>query len=388
MRLQHAALQLLNSRPVAPEVSERICERWEIVETQNGYILRDEAVTLNNGEWIHQEDASCCEHCEEWVYNSEVAEVRHVRRGNTIRLYWCDECISGHAYSCANCDTQLTEDAVFEGPNDGQNYCGECLPEPESDDDEDEQSGGCVPSYHHGHRPAFPQELLERPCYSVELEVESANRAALLSELEKHQRESAPWLGWERDGSLSESKGLELLISMRPSVSQAIQDISNLLPILRKTGCTSWDNQRCGIHVNSNTRHWHKLRKARLLYLVHHFRPALEQISGRAGTHWCAWPVASNHREYRRGMEISHLLSNWSNQGLGKYLCVRVGPDRMEWRMFRGTLSIRRISLYLNVVQLFEDASERPVHSLEARHNLRLELRATCRMLGFNSFSI
>ena len=379
MTLQNAAVQLLNTRHhLTSRRIDAICQRWEIVQTSGGYVLREDAVWDEIAEeYIALEDATRCVVCD---CTTNIEHTRRVRHEGRRSSFWCAPCADQSASHCCGCDDLFEGDALFEGGN-GEHYCSECLPEPEPETDY-EQEQDDLPSYHRGWRPTMDRGQMTQPCYSVELEVESANRHKLCSELTALRTGPAKnWLGWERDGSLGEHTGVELLISLRPSLADLRECISSVLPALRRSGCTSWDNGRCGLHVNSNTQHWSSLRKARLLYLVLRLRAELERISGRAGAHWCAWPVAGNHRTWRKGMEQSDLLKRWREGALGKYTCVRAGSDRMEWRMFRGTLNARRIGLYLATVEAFEEASMRPVNVEHAR----LAIRQLCTSYGFSN---
>jgi len=46
---------------------------------------------------------------------------------------------------------------------------------------------------------------------------------------------------------------------------------------------------------------------------------------------------------------------DWSKGYCDKYTCVRVGSDRFEWRMFKGTLNPARLECYVRTVRLLED---------------------------------
>ena len=213
-----------------------------------------------------------------------------------------------------------------------------------------------------------------RPIYSAELEIEASDRDGLVSALRTLASNQSPrWLGWERDGSLNENTGVELLVSMLPSLDALRGALQSLAPIVRKHGGTSWDNGRCGLHINSNCLHWSKLRKTRLLYLVHKLRPLLEEISGRKNAHWCIWPDMAMVRPRYDSLWTRGALSRWANGELGKYLCVRMDSQRIEWRMFRGTLRASRIALYCATVGYLEEMSQEPIHKRipEITHGLK-----------------
>lgn len=74
----------------------------------------------------------------------------------------------------------------------------------------------------------------------------------------------------------------------------------------------------------------------RLLYMVLRNKTLIETIAGRSNTHWATFPEAR-----------SSLLKAWANGMLGKYCVIRCGDDRLEWRIFRSTIKMDRLRMYL-----------------------------------------
>lgn len=372
-RLAERAANALNteicSAPIAERMElrtrlERITQRWEIVSThERGYRLQSECRWSEPlDRYLHEDDAYECTHCSEIMLSGMLSGVYIARlRGGRNEEDWCECCRQDGASICANCgDCWQDDDTQVDGS--GDTLCRECYEAREEDEDEDETHEE-LPAYHAGWRAPLPCNY-KLPAYSAELEVEADDRDGLICALRTLAANQSPrWIGWERDGSLNDSKGVELLLSMLPSLDALREALQVIAPIVRRHGGTSWDNGRCGLHINSNCLHWSKLRKARLLYLVHTLRGPLETISGRANAHWCVWPNARNWRDVMGGEFTFGLLAQWRAGHLGKYLCVRMDSQRIEWRMFRGTLRSSRIALYCATVKYLEEQTLEPVHN-------------------------
>jgi hypothetical protein len=93
----------------------------------------------------------------------------------------------------------------------------------------------------------------------------------------------------------------------------------------------------------------------RLLYIVHACKSLLIRISGRESTQWATFVPCGTLKDMSRGAG-------------GKYRALRVGWDRFEWRMFKGTLNPKRIKLYCDTVKHLEAlaCSDIPAHHLRA----------------------
>lgn len=180
------------------------------------------------------------------------------------------------------------------------------------------------------------------PLYSFELELEANDRGELVEHLSLL---AYPKVSWEMDGSLDRSKGLEILIQLRESTDKLADDTCNLIANIKKKGfgLSSWNNGKCGAHLNSNrSDNWTLKNIMRLIYCVRAAKDYLIRISGRESNQWASWDS--------RGME----LKRQAYGNLGKYTMLRIGSDRFEWRMFRGTLKEERIRLYCETVKRFE----------------------------------
>jgi hypothetical protein len=317
-------------RSLNKEKISKITRRWgTIVYLTNRYVygLEEESIYIN-GSHFHPDDVSSCDHCEEYTVDTNSVYSRN-RNGRLIQQIWCESCVDNDSFYCHGCDERFNEDEAREY-NDSS-YCNECF----NNLDRDE-----IPSYHSAKRWIAPD--YDSPLYSMELELEADDRESLVQHLNCL---AYPKISWEMDGSLDRSKGLEILIQLRESTDQLSNDTCNLLSNIKKRGfsLSSWNNKKCGIHINANKGSVWTLNKVmRLLYCVRSAKKHLIRISGRESDQWASWDS--------RGMK----LRQQANGGLGKYTMIRVGSDRFEWRMFRGTLNEKRVSLYCETVKQFE----------------------------------
>lgn len=307
-----------------------ICERWDnIVYLTNRYVyaLNEDAVCIQES-WYHLDDVSSCEYCEDYTIEPCEVNVR-ARSGRLTTQIWCDDCRGENAFYCNGCDERFSDE--LEQTHEGESYCETCYENLERDE---------VPSYHCAKRWIPTDDSI--PLYSLELELESDERGELIEHLNLL---AYPKVSWEMDGSLDRAKGLEILIQLRESTDKLAADVCNLVNNIKKRGLSlsSWNNKKCGAHLNSNrSNEWTLKAIMRLLYCVKAAEQSLIKISGRESNQWASW--------CNRG----YTLQERAKGSLGKYTMLRIGSDRFEWRMFRGTLNEKRISLYCETVKQFE----------------------------------
>lgn len=336
----------------------RIERRFSIVYVHNraAFFHEDDTVTVR-GRAEHIDDIYTCERCDDACM--QVATV-HTRspRGRLTQQHWCDDCFGDHACTCCACDNVFDGDEEHGEYIEDEWYCQDCA--------ETAERSESVPAYHGAKR--WDLENSDLPAYSAELEIESTERGELVSRLSSlglHQ------VSWERDGSLDYDNGLEILVQLRGSTDSLAEDLASMLARIkgRSLGLRSWEGGKCGFHLNSNRNvsRWGTKNVMRLLYIVHACRDLLILISGRESNQWATFHPAGTLREMERGAG-------------GKYRALRVGWDRFEWRMFRGTLSPKRIKMYCDTVKHLESlaCSDIPAHHLKcSAQSVLLSLIAT-----------
>lgn len=303
-------------------------ERWNLlwVPNRQSYYPEDDCVLINDTAY-HSDDTITCDRCNDTSADS--CRVQSRMRGRLVQQYWCEACSDDYAFWCTGCDERFEDGEAC--PHEGENYCQNCYENIERNE---------VPSYHSAKRWIPYDDSV--PLYSFELELEANDRSELVEHLSLL---AYPKVSWEMDGSLDRAKGLEILIQLRESADKLADDTCNLIANIKKKGfgLSSWNNGKCGAHLNSNrSEKWTLKAIMRLIYCVRSAKDYLIRISGRESNHWASWDS--------RGME----LKRQAYGNLGKYTMLRIGSDRFEWRMFRGTLKEERIRLYCETVKQFE----------------------------------
>lgn len=316
-------------------ISDRFRIVW--VPSRSRWYAEDQTVTTSNEDVILAEDSVSCEHCDGLEHIHNLSEA-YGRRGQLLTI--CDECHENETWRCDSCeDTYVSSVSSYESCG-GETLCSACYSQ-EEEEEEEQVNPASLPAYHAAHRYSRPMSIpWGSPAYSMEWEIEAEDRAGLLLAI---KNSLLPMTSWERDGSLNSDKGFELLIQWSPSLPDLCRRAWEVVDTIKqgRYGVSCWDSGRCGIHINICRNHIHRRSVMRLLYIVLRNKTVIEAIAGRSNTHWAMFPE-------RR----SSLLKAWANGMLGKYTAIRCGDDRLEWRVFRGTIRKDRLKLYCDTVDL------------------------------------
>jgi len=362
MLLSEILIRVLNSNEVNVQNVSHLIERWELGEATIGdhrgwFALTDLCYIERESAYCHSDDACACERCSDYVLANETREVFLLNsRGHRFEQTWCSNCEDSHSFFCDECNHTFSDNESRETSS-GELVCSNCYVEEEEEQEvEQEEDASLLPAYHNAKRPPSPFNSHTERIYSVELEVESLQRNALLKYLTENPIERTVW---ESDGSLQYGKGVEFLVCFQQDTEKLKAVLSQLVDVAKKFQSTSWTNTRCGCHINSNKPRslWTSSKVMKLLWLVRQFKTTLQTIAGRDASTYANWNNLPS-------------LRSWSLGYCEKYTCVRVGCDRVEWRMFRGTLNKARLALYVDVVRLLEDyALTHSIHELKERHH-------------------
>lgn len=328
------------------ERQQRIVARFGVVYVpdHSAYYAQKDTVRIN-GVHFHANDVATCEHCSEGCSERYDVRCRAQHSHNLVSEAWCSDCRGEDAFACADCGDFFA--SAEQGGLGETSYCQNCY----------DTVAERVPCYHAARRWTPPCAS----CYSVELELEAEERGNLVKLLEIKRLEK---VSWEKDVSLSDAKGLEILIQLRANLALLSSDACEIVRAIKGKGLglRSWDGENCGLHLNSSTHGWTVRHLMRLVWIVRSCKDALVSISGRESDQWASFA----HNGYS--------LKDEADCKTKKYRALRIGPDRMEWRMFRGTLSEKRIRLYCDTVAALEALaqSDIPAHDLRATANSAL----------------
>jgi hypothetical protein len=375
MTLQQLALNVLNGTrwsfqtqwEVTQRKKDRIAERFKLVwcEPESIWVAEDEAVQLENGHWspveyareidgrwFHVSELVTCDRCDEHERPCNMTRVRSGGRRQT----WCMSCEEDHSFWCEGCENRYESDESHE--RDGILYCENCLPAEEED----------IFSYHSQNRPRIPLEKQDFPFWSLELELElgsESDRSRFISELRNHSQLKQDHIILEKDGSLCSDRGVEVIFCLFEDRYELLNQVAIVQCIAKDHGGISWQlKQRrdrwAGCHINRNRGGWRERDLMRLCYLVERLRSQLITLSGRNCTSYAAYSDSYYGTRGRRLRDLTRGVQ-------GKYSALNLSSgSRIEWRIFSGSLSIKRIAAYCDCVESLEvlAKSNLPAHLL------------------------
>jgi len=340
---------------------------WEreedTVMLENGnYCLIEHAREID-GEWYHVSDLNECDRCEELNRPCDMGRVRV----NSSRMTWCVSCSESHAFTCYNCGGSFDEHKSCE--RDGELFCENCAPS------EDEME---IHSYHSQSRKHIPQGMAFHPFWSIELEMELGtqdDRSDFVRALREDNNLKHNHIITERDGSLCNEKGIEVIFSLYEDKQSILNDIARVQAYAKENGGLSWNLHKrrgryAGCHINRNKAGWTNHELMRLCYLVERLRFELIELSGRNCTSYAAY--SDNYC----GMQPRRRLRDLARGTQGKYSALNLSSSgRIEWRMFSGSLSLKRVQAYCLAVEALEGLAKgnEKAHDLEGLGRIMLK---------------
>lgn len=326
---------------------ESFWERVEFtVELENGHICPTAYAVELNGTWYHRNELICCQCCDEY----EHPDTAYTVRSGGSRQQWCVQCYEDNSFCCTNCQGSFTDDEMT--TVDGENYCENCAPDDTN-----------VFGYHSQSRPRIPLSKADYPFWSIELELELSSfnaRRAFAESVRNDSRLDKTRNGQiilETDGSLCSEKGVEVIFSLYEDKESILRDIAIVQSYAKENGGISWQLKRvrdrwAGCHINRNRTGWTEHHLMRLCYLVEKLRDLLVILSGRD----CSGYAGYSHSYYgTRGRRLREL----SRGCQGKYSALNLSSgNRIEWRMFSGSLKPERIASYCAAVEVLENLAQ------------------------------
>ena len=376
MTIQEMALNVLNGTrfsfqtqwEIPQRKKDRIAERFKLVwsEPATCWITEDDAALLYNGHyapsedareidgrWYHVNELNHCESCDELELPCNLHRVRV----NNRRQLWCSPCTDADTFYCEGCEHTYHNDEAVEHFN-GTLYCRDCIPEEENS----------VHSYHSQSRPRIPHDKLDYPFWSLELELEleSENeRDEFAREIQNDPRLKRDQIILEKDGSLCHETGVEVIFSLFESKEDLLRNVALVQEKARNCGGLSWQlkskrGRWAGCHINRNRQGWRERDLMRLCFLVERLRSQLITLSGRNCTDYASY---SDCYYGTRGRRLRDLARGTQ----GKYSALNLSSgNRIEWRMFSGSLKPQRIAAYCDCVEALEifAKSDIPAHLL------------------------
>jgi hypothetical protein len=269
--------------------------------------------------------------------------------------------VDSDTFYCEGCEYTYHSNEAVEH-SDGTLFCRDCIPEENS-----------VHSYHSQSRPRIPQDKLEFPFWSLELELElesESERYEFARDVKSDARLKRAQIILEKDGSLCHETGVEVIFSLFESKEELLRNVALVQEKARNCGGLSWQlkskqGRWAGCHINRNRQGWRERDLMRLCYLVERLRSQLITLSGRNCTEYAAYSDCFYGTRGRRLRDLARGIQ-------GKYSALnlssgnRTSGNRIEWRMFSGSLKPQRIAAYCDCVEALEELAKSDIsaHSL------------------------
>lgn len=281
--------------------------------------------------------AFVCEHCDEAREDDcEANSVRMSGWDSRQVQTWCDDCVTRAATTCYGCGDIFHDSEICNGP-DGEDRCCECHSdcvrvcedcEQEYIGEPDCSCGQDAFSYHSD--PIRSDWKAPEPGdWGIEIEISSDDRCEARDIANRWD-----WAG-ERDGSLDDSRGIEL-ISPPMRFQELVSSVSGMVGDLHRSriGVRGWnankDGNSYGIHVSFDRRAWSELTILRFTRLINANPLGLcEFIAGRN---------CKSYAEFHKPDPRDTACESLAHKGKFSAVNARRGHNRVEVRIFRSTL--------------------------------------------------
>lgn len=331
--------ELAEAVALAEAGDELTAEEFSMLEEmEDGPDLSD-YVQVNDGAYLPSSDTCHCAHCEETFRDTEdfndVNVSRSWRGGRSEN--WCESCTNDDAFYCewrseyysaeaftsvsVDYDTvclEANEDSIYYWESDGE-YHSE--PEPE---EEDEYG---IPDYHSRER---NWSIPHGSAFTLGVELETYCPDATAA----YEARPAGMIG-ERDGSLDSYHGVEFV-----GPPMTFDDYRNgvmwrgHLDTLRKLGASSWstpdESSQYGMHISVGRQNLDNAHAARFCLFININQALSEKVAGRSANGWAGYGLKDM-------ADIEPRVSGF--RGCDKYNATNICRERIEVRIFRGTLA-------------------------------------------------
>jgi len=300
-----------------------LLDKMDAGEIPGDWLSDNEIVLTEDNGYMHRDDAQWCEY--EDAYYSDSAPFVTITRRRRDELNVHHDNASEIGFFCERTNEWYHSGDYTEIDVEGETVCREANEDDlyywESDDEyhwepEDDEGNGGISDYHYRPR---PNAWNKAEGYGIELEVKFPDR-----ESRRNFADSESWI-CERDGSLCEEKGMELVGP--PLACGAISDAwLPRLASMRNEGCKGHDaGDGYGLHVNvSNSLFQGALHLAKFVFF----------LDGCPGLCKC---VARRDAIYNGSYGNVEKLAS-AGKPIGKYVPCAIKTGRVEVRIFRSTL--------------------------------------------------
>lgn len=290
----------------------------EFLFDYNRYYSSDEYVFTYDSEIISKNEAIFCEYKEEWfpenecqrvyigedrLWYSDVAIERLRRNGDLFRYnreFYDNEALNYHdLVICQDTDNILNRDDAYFNENEGCYY--------------EERPEEYVRDYHNDtnvHKVTFTENPKFFIGYEIEKEDQDVKESMLIDEFE----ESCPEWRKEKDGSLSDNKGYELVSPCFELNTDEIKKVISSDDVLMSHVNAKIDTDTCGGHINISEK---GLTGKELFEKIEGYTPLFHALYYKRIDK--NWSKAKSNKELKDCRE--------------KYQSVRIHSNRCEYRI-------------------------------------------------------
>lgn len=332
--------------------SDRASEmiKWGL---EKGILDDNEFVKLDDGDYTHTDHAWQCDNTGAWFSNDECSFEVQVRYNRWET--WCQSAVDDNAFYCNNQDCYYSDNHYTSVRVDGELVCleendgiyewadGSYHWEEEVLEDEYD-----IPDYHDCDRP-WEYKSYKDLVFGCELEILANDDRVEIKDIANNLG-----LIGERDGSLDDRKGIEII---GPPLSlKEYQDENGIwLKFLSriKGKALGWDadrdNKGYGLHISVNRAAMSTYHSGKLIVFINQNKDFCEKIAGRKNIHYCKF---DNRKKVTEGKR------SWSE----KYEALSIASDkRLECRMFRSTINpkgfLKNVEFLASAVEFTKNAS-------------------------------
>jgi hypothetical protein len=319
---------LLNSEAITAEERARAAE----VPQAGPYLERYTLLTAGN--YAHERYAQTCDCCSN-IYDNQNQTFRSVyvnQNGNgSRRQQWCDGCAQTNTFEDAwNNTLYRNGDFTPVTTSNGAVVAREAHDLYQWADgrwyDHREPDPREIPGYHSVRRDWPAPSIGSEYTIGVELETYCPDAG------ECYFRRPAGMIG-ERDGSLDSYHGVEFIGPPMTFDQYAGGEMwKPHLEMLRAQGAKSWfasdNHNQYGMHVSVGRQNLDNETALRFVMLVNCNQTLSEKIAGRKENRWASYDMKDHD-------DATHAVRH---QGTDKYSATNIRAERIEVRIFRGTL--------------------------------------------------
>lgn len=262
----------------------------------------------------------------------------------------CQTCYDRFYTTCTQCHRTIhLDDAYYESDDDYDAYCSSCF--------ERRREDLCIQSYYYKPEPRFLGD--GRRFYGVELEIDNGGEDHRKAKklLEIANVDDVERLYIKHDGSLND--GMEL-VSHPATLDYHLKSLpwSDILEKAKSMGYKSHQSGTCGLHVHVNRTAFGETEAeqdeviARILYFFEKHWEELLKFSRRTPKQLRQWANRYGLKEHPQDI-LKHAKGDQE-----RYTCVNLtNYHTIEFRMFRGTLTLNSFLATLQLVERIVDVA-------------------------------